>query len=80
MNLLIVSGDKGEGKTTSVRKYAARMAETGRSVGGVVSPVIFDAGERIGYDLIDLRDGTRQTLARIAPPGEEPTVGLFLFG
>lgn len=79
MDLLIVSGDRGEGKTTFVRKFAASMTDCGRSVGGVASPAVFEAGMRIGYDLINLLDGTRQILARIARPGEEPTVGAFRF-
>ena len=79
MNLLIVSGARGEGKTTFVRRFAANATECGRSVGGVVSPAVFEGGERVGYDLINLRDGARQTLARIARPGEEPTVGAFRF-
>ena len=80
MALTIVFGTRGQGKTTLVRQYAADAVVTGRSVGGVVSPVVFEDGQRVGYDLIDLRTGSRRPLARVvAGPEETPTIGVFRF-
>jgi nucleoside-triphosphatase len=79
MGVLIVSGGRGEGKTTFLSHYASRLADSGRSVGGIISPAVFEAEKRIGYDLIDLRDGTRHVLARLAGPDEKPTVGVYRF-
>ena len=80
MALTIVSGTRGQGKTTLVRQYAADVAAAGRSVGGVVSPAIFEHGERVGYDLLDLRSGSQGPLARVVTlPSETPTIGTFRF-
>jgi nucleoside-triphosphatase THEP1 len=41
---------------------------------------VFEGGQRIGYDLIDLRTGTRRTLARVVDePGAATTVGVYQF-
>ena len=76
----IISGGQGEGKTTYLREYAAHATDRGRSVGGVASVAIFKDDQRIGYDLLDLRQGVRRPLARVAVPAEEPpTVGMYRF-
>jgi len=46
----------------------------------VATPAVFENGLRIGYDFIDLRQGTRQPLARIVDsPDETPTIGPYRF-
>jgi nucleoside-triphosphatase THEP1 len=65
MGVMVLSAPQGAGKTSFLRAYAARQADCGRSVGGIASPVVFEKGRRIGYDLIDLRGGSRRPLARI---------------
>jgi nucleoside-triphosphatase THEP1 len=80
MFLTIVSGTRGQGKTTLVRQYVADAVAAGRSVGGVVSPAVFEHGERAGYDLLDLRSGRQRPLARVVTsPAETPTIGTFRF-
>ncbi|MCK4660990.1 MAG: DUF2478 domain-containing protein [Phycisphaerae bacterium] len=76
----LVSANRGEGKTTFLRAYAARVVDGGRSVGGVACPAVFENDRRIGYDLIDLRSGNRRLLARVVnSPETEPTVGMYRF-
>ena len=80
MKVYIVTAGRGEGKTTFVRAYAARMAEGGRSVGGIVCPAILQDGQRIGYDWMDLRCGRQRPLARVVgAPGSGPVVGRYRF-
>lgn len=80
MKVYIVTAGRGEGKTSFVRAYAARMTEQGRSVGGVACPAIFHGDVRIGYDLIDLRDATQRPLARVLDqPGTGPVAGRYRF-
>ncbi len=80
MGVTIFSADRGEGKTTFLLRYAVQKAERGRSVGGIVSPAVFESGQRIGYDLIDLRSGNRRLLARVVTsPGDMPSVGIYRF-
>ncbi|MFH0981042.1 MAG: nucleoside-triphosphatase [Planctomycetota bacterium] len=80
MAVTILSAGRGEGKTTFLRRYAARVAVLGRSVGGIASPAVFEHNQRIGYDLLDLRSGRRRRLARWVTSGEgPPTVGAYRF-
>jgi nucleoside-triphosphatase THEP1 len=80
MALTIVCAERGRGKTTKLREYATTMAAAGRSVGGVACPAVFEVDRRIGYDLVDLRRGSRRQLARVVTsPDVTPTVGDFHF-
>ena len=75
---LLITGSRGEGKTTFVRACIAQLSREGRSVGGILSPAVFDNEQRIGYDLIDLCCGARRELARVSRTRETgPTVGMF---
>lgn len=64
MSIIILSAVKRGGKTTFLRQSAARLAERGRSVGGIASPVVFENGQLVGYDLLDLRTDEQRPLAR----------------
>ncbi len=80
MNLTVISGARGSGKTTRLRGYVDALARAGRTVGGVASPAIWEDGRRMGYDLLDLRRGDCRPLARVVnAPGVVPTMGNFLF-
>lgn len=80
MGVTIVCAGQGEGKTTFLRGQVAQAAEGGRSVGGVASPVVFENDQRIGYDLLDLGNGERRSLARVSSSQQtEPEVGMFRF-
>jgi nucleoside-triphosphatase len=61
--LLIVTGDRGAGKTG----FCTRLIELARSAGwqiaGVLSLAVFEHGEKIGIDVIDLRTNERRRLA-----------------
>ncbi len=67
MRVTIVTASKGEGKTSFLRRTLRIEAERGRTVGGIAAPAVFERGERIGYDLLDLRRGTRRPFARVTP-------------
>jgi nucleoside-triphosphatase THEP1 len=80
MDLILLSAGSGLGKTTFLCDQLARLAAEGRSVGGVVSPAVFEQGRRIGYDLLDLRTGNRRLLARaVGPDSAAATVGVYRF-
>jgi nucleoside-triphosphatase THEP1 len=71
--ITLISGTRGQGKTTFLRAHLAVAAREGCLIGGIASPAVEQDGELLGYDLIDLRSGTRRPLARVAPdaPREE---------
>ncbi|MCK4341732.1 MAG: DUF2478 domain-containing protein [Phycisphaerae bacterium] len=80
MSVTIISAAQGGGKTTFLREQVAKLKARGRSVGGIVSPAVFENEQRVGYDLIDLRNNERRPLARvIVTPGLSPTVGRYQF-
>ena len=80
MGLTLLCAASGMGKTTFLRDQVARLAAQGQSVGGVASPAVFEQGRRIGYDLLDLRSGVRQLLARtVGTDSAAANVGVYRF-
>ncbi len=63
MGLIIVTGDRGAGKTTFCTRLIELARSDGRSIGGVASPAVVVDGEKIGIDLIDLHTSERRRLA-----------------
>ena len=80
MPVTILCGARGTGKTTFLRAQAADAAKRGRSVGGIAAPAVFEGGQRVGYDLIDLACGERRPLARLpVSDSASTTVGTYEF-
>ncbi len=78
MGLCVISAGKGEGKTTFLRSYVAQASDSGRRIGGIAAPAVFEADKRVGYDLVNLQDGQTRRLARVISPGDaQPTVGVY---
>jgi nucleoside-triphosphatase len=76
--LTVVTGGRGEGKTTFVQACTDHLSREGRSFGGILSPAVFENEQRIGYDLIDLCRGVRREFARVNDASDAgPTVGRF---
>jgi nucleoside-triphosphatase len=61
--LLIVTGDRGAGKTTFCARLIERARSAGQQIAGVLSPAVLERGEPIGIDVIDLRTNERRRLA-----------------
>lgn len=72
---IIVSGEIGAGKTQAGLRLAHRLRERGVSVGGILAPRLFDHGETMGYNVLDLLTGEDAAFARPDPPGH--AVGRF---
>lgn len=80
MQIIILCGSPGAGKTTHLQRLIADAAAGGRSVGGVFSPAVFEGIRRVGYDLVDLWTGSRRPLARLRSGKDVPaTVGEYVF-
>jgi nucleoside-triphosphatase THEP1 len=66
------------GKTTACWKALPGLRATGLKIAGFVSPPILNGeGRKTGIEMVDLTTGQRQTFARVAGPGEIPTVGIY---
>ncbi|MBI5568133.1 MAG: hypothetical protein HY870_24775 [Chloroflexi bacterium] len=63
MTLIIVTGERGAGKTTFCTRMIELARSAGKSIGGVLSRAVVVEGEKIGIDVIDLRTNERRRLA-----------------
>jgi nucleoside-triphosphatase len=78
--LIIVTGDRGAGKTIFCARLIELARSSGRSIGGVLSPAVFEEGEKIGIDAIDLRTRERRRLAdRFDPAQQGPSTRRWSF-
>jgi len=58
------TGPKHCGKTTSATKLAQVARAEGFNVAGLLSPPLYRNSELLGFDVLDLQNGTRAPLAR----------------
>ena len=65
--IIIITGSVGGGKTSLVEEAARILKTEGISVVGVITPVLYEAGQRVGYIIRDLRTGEERILARTTP-------------
>jgi nucleoside-triphosphatase len=61
--LSIITGPKGAGKSSYCAVLASRLQSKGRSPAGLLSPAVFEQGEKIRIDLLDLVSRERRPLA-----------------
>jgi len=72
---VIVAGGIGAGKTEAGLRLARRLQQERISVGGILAPRLFERGETVGYNVLDLLTGEDAPFARPDPPGQ--AVGRF---
>ncbi len=68
--LLIITGEIGTGKTLLCRLLAEAARQAQWQVSGLLSPGRFKGDLKIGFDVVDLRQGKTYPLAELARPGE----------
>lgn len=73
---VLVTGPPGSGKTTAVGRARERLAGRGYVADGVRAPEVREDGERVGFDIVSLRDGRRAPMARVGHSAG-PTVGSY---
>jgi nucleoside-triphosphatase len=61
--LMLVTGDRGAGKTTWCMERIAEARRSGLRVSGLVSPPIMEAGQKVGIDLMDVHTNESRRLA-----------------
>jgi hypothetical protein len=57
--IFIISGKRGEGKTSLAKKLAGILRQNSYSAGGIITERVMDGGETAGYNLVDLETGKR---------------------
>jgi nucleoside-triphosphatase THEP1 len=63
--LIVITGEIQAGKTTLCRELADSARDQGWDVAGLLSPAVFEGGEKTAIDVINLRDGERRRLAEL---------------
>lgn len=75
---VFISGPPGVGKTTVFMKVVNMLKSEGFVVGGFICPEVREGGRRVGFEIIDLMDGSKGWLARLCGDLEEgPRVGKY---
>lgn len=78
--LWVISGEIGAGKTMLCRALADLARAAGWDVAGLLSPGLFEAGQKTAIQVEELRSGERRLLASSAPrPGFALTFGRWHF-
>lgn len=70
--LIIVTGDRGAGKTTFCTRLIELARSGGRGIAGVLSPAVIVNDQKIAIDVIDLRSAQRRRLATYNPDADYP--------
>ncbi|MGC8879331.1 MAG: nucleoside-triphosphatase [Anaerolineae bacterium] len=72
--IILLTGDRGSGKTTVCQRLAHQARAAGWDVAGLISPAVFDGGIKVAIDALNLRSGERRRLAyawtAVTPPEE----------
>ncbi len=63
----LLSGDRQIGKTTLLLKLIDRADNLGVNVRGVISPAVFENGQKIGIDLLNVKTKQLSRLADLNP-------------
>jgi nucleoside-triphosphatase THEP1 len=61
--VVVVSGERGAGKTALAAAVVELLRTSGRRVGGVLAPGTWRDGARFSFDVVDLATGARRPLA-----------------
>jgi nucleoside-triphosphatase len=69
--LILWTGEKHSGKTTSAFKLVESVRNEGFTVTGLLAPSIYEDGRLVGFDTFDLRSGNRAPLVRCRAKEDE---------
>ena len=61
-SLVFITGPSGSGKTNFCTRLASLAGEAGFSVGGILCPVVFEGGQKVGIEQLDISSGEQQRL------------------
>jgi nucleoside-triphosphatase THEP1 len=62
--IILITGERGSGKTSLLTETVGLLHKQGRSAGGILSPGFWQESVRTGYDVVDAATGQRHPLAR----------------
>ena len=62
--LILLTGEKHSGKTTFLKKVAAKLKKENFRIAGFLAPSIYEGAFLSGFDIVDINNGRRVKLAR----------------
>jgi len=62
-DLWIITGEIGTGKTRWCQQFLELARQAGWDVAGLISPAVFENGQKTAIDAVDVRSGERRRLA-----------------
>lgn len=68
--MILLTGARGAGKTRLCQQLAAEAQRSGLDAAGVISPAVFENGQKVGIEVQDVRSGERRLLAHRPLPGQ----------
>jgi nucleoside-triphosphatase len=74
--VLLLTGSPGVGKTSILLRTVESLKAKGYCVGGMISREVRLGGDRVGFEILDLKTGTKGWLARVAQE-QGPRVGRY---
>lgn len=80
MRIILLTAERGAGKTTACQRLIALARADGCTPGGIVAPARYDtAGSKVGIDVVDVASGERRSLAMVERDALRATVGQYRF-
>lgn len=80
MKIILLSAERGAGKTTACLRLVELARGAGRAAGGIVAPARYDAaGTKVGIDVVDVSRCERRSLAVVERDAVRATVGQYRF-
>jgi nucleoside-triphosphatase THEP1 len=73
----IVTGGRGQGKTTWVKSLAELLSKKSIKVAGIISERIMNGDSTTGYNITDIEKGNSYGFLRSDEPGSSPKIGKF---
>jgi nucleoside-triphosphatase len=78
-NVILVTGDTGDGKSTLLAELAILFKNRGIQAGGIISPAVFENGVKSGYELINVATSQKTRLSKTQKGDGLVNVGRFYF-
>jgi len=78
-SLIIITGKRGEGKTTFLKKITSALKAEGLETKGFLSSAVYKDGEKIGYRLLSISDNTEMNFISVNEHFGEINLGKYYF-
>jgi len=75
--MIIISGNKNEGKTTQIKRVVSYLKEKGITIGGFYSEKVLENNIVVGYDIVMVDTNKSYPFLRLKGENTQPKIGDF---